>query len=51
MNKNELAKLQAEYNALHEKMGYTKNPETIAAINRELDRISKKMTALLGNKG
>jgi hypothetical protein len=42
-----MQKLQAEYNALHDKMGYARNPETIAAINKELDRISAEMTAII----
>ena len=45
-----MRKLQAEYNTLHEKMGYSTNPATIAAINKELDRISAEMTAILDNK-
>ena len=42
-----MQKLQKEYNELHERMGYTNNPATIAAINNELDRISAEMTAIL----
>ena len=42
-----MQKLQAEYNALHERMGYANNPATIAAINNELDKISAEMTAIL----
>jgi len=45
-----MRKLQAEYNTLHERMGYSTNPATIAAINKELDRISAEMTAILDNK-
>lgn len=35
--------LQKEYNELHAKLGYTENPDRIAAINRRLDIISKKL--------
>lgn len=35
--------LQKEYNELHAKLGYTENPDRIAAINRRLDTISKKL--------
>lgn len=44
---NELKKLQAEYNKLHERLGYTENPSTIAAINKELDKIVEKMDQII----
>jgi hypothetical protein len=47
MNKEQL---QTEYNELHERMGNSKNPATIAAINKQLDRISAEMTAILDEK-
>lgn len=46
--REELTKLQQEYNKLHERMGYVHNESTIRAINNCLDKIIEKMDALLG---
>lgn len=45
--KKKLSQLQAEYNKLHERMGYVEKPSTIAALNRQMDRINEQMNALL----
>ena len=42
-----LAKLQAEYNEIHERMGYITNERNIAACNKELDKICAKMDAII----
>lgn len=42
-----LEKLQKEYNELHEKLGYARNPITCEAINNRLDVICEKMNAIL----
>ncbi len=45
--KKELAKLQKEYNELHERLGYVYNETTIRAINNRLDAIVEKMNKIL----
>ena len=42
-------KLQAEYNEVHDRMGYMTNPENIAAANRHLDRLVEQMNELIVN--
>lgn len=42
-----LEKLQKEYNELHERMGYSYELTTIAAINRRLDAITEKMEKII----
>jgi len=42
-----LQKLQAKYNELHERLGYSNNPQTIEAINRRLDAIGEQMNEIL----
>lgn len=48
--KKELAKLQKEYNELHERLGYVYNEATIRAINNRLDSIAEKMDKILSKK-
>ena len=43
----ELEKLQAEYNELHARLGYTYNLDACESINYCLDRINEKMLDLL----
>ena len=48
----ELARLQKEYNELHERLGYSQSERTCRAINNRLDEICRKMDRLIsgGNK-
>ena len=46
--RTELAKLQKEYNELHEWFGYSRNERTCRAINNRLDEICRKMDRLIG---
>lgn len=48
--KKELAKLQKEYNELHERLGYVYNETTICAINNRLDAIVEKMNKILSER-
>ena len=43
----ELELLQKEYNEVHARLGYNKNPNTIKAINSHLDKLSVKMNSLI----
>ena len=45
--RTELAKLQKEYNELHERFGYSRNERTCRAINNRLDEICRKMDRLI----
>ena len=40
--RTELARLQKEYNELHERLGYSRNERTCRAINNRLDEICRK---------
>ena len=42
-----LEKLQKEYNELHERLGYMRNPRNCEAVNNRLDVICEKMNAIL----
>ena len=46
--RTELAKLQKEYNELHERLGYSRDDGTCWAINNRLDEICRKMDRLIG---
>ena len=46
--RTELARLQKEYNELHERLGYSRNERTCRAINNRLDEICRKMDRLIG---
>ena len=46
--RTELAKLQKEYNELHERLGYSRSERTCRAINNRLDEICRKMDRLIG---
>ena len=46
-NRKKLDELQNEYNELHERLGYVRNPINCAAINNRLDKICEKMNKLL----
>lgn len=46
-NMKKLYKLQAEYNKVHERLGYLNNPSSIAAANKVLDGINSKMMTIL----
>ena len=50
--RTELARLQKEYNELHERLGYSRDDGTCQAINNRLDEICRKMDRLIsgGNK-
>ena len=50
--RTELAKLQKEYNELHERLGYSRDDRTCRVINKRLDEICRKMDRLIsgGNK-
>lgn len=48
--KNELQKLQKEYNELHERMGYITNANTIAIINKRLDVLNERMLKIINGK-
>ncbi len=41
--RTEFAKLQKEYNELHERLGYSRDDGTCRAINNRLDEICRKM--------
>lgn len=43
----ELAKLQTEYNKIHERMGYIYDERSIATCNKELDKLVAKMDKIL----
>ncbi len=45
--RTELAKLQKEYNELHERLGYSRDDRTCRAINNRLDEICRKMDRLI----
>ena len=45
--RTELARLQKEYNELHERLGYSRNERTCRAINNRLDEICRKMDRLI----
>ena len=45
--RRELARLQNEYDRIHERMGYMYSPAGIAAANRALDRLVERMDAIL----
>ena len=45
--RTELAKLQKEYNELHERLGYSRDDGTCRAINNRLDEICRKMDRLI----
>ena len=45
--RTELARLQKEYNELHERLGYSLNEGTCRAINNRLDEICRKMDRLI----
>ena len=45
--RTELARLQKEYNELHERLGYSRNERTRRAINNRLDEICRKMDRLI----
>lgn len=49
-DRKELAKLQSEYNELHERLGYMRNPINCAAVNNRLDAIGEKMNRILNKK-
>lgn len=42
-----LAELQAEYDRIYDRMGYTENTAAIAACNRALDKLVAQMDAIL----
>ena len=46
-DQKEMAKLQNEYNELHERMAYTNNIDYIKRLNNSMDRINDKMEAIL----
>ena len=46
--RTELARLQKEYNELHERLGYSRDDGTCRAINNRLDEICRKMNRLIG---
>ena len=45
--RTELARLQKEYNELHERLGYSNSKRTCRAINNRLDEICRKMDRLI----
>ncbi len=45
--RTELARLQKEYNELHERLGYSNSERTCRAINNRLDEICRKMDRLI----
>ena len=45
--RTELARLQKEYNELHERLGYSNSERTCRAINNRLDEICWKMDRLM----
>ena len=45
--RTELARLQKEYNELHERLGYSRNERTCRSINNRLDEICRKMDRLI----
>jgi len=45
--RTELARLQKEYNELHERLGYSRDDGTCRAINNRLDEICRKMDRLI----
>ena len=45
--RTELARLQKEYNELHERLGYSRSERTCRAISKRLDEISRKMDRLI----
>ena len=45
--RTEFAKLQKEYNELHERLGYSRSERTCRAINNRLDEICRKMNRLI----
>ena len=45
--RTELAKLQKEYNELHERLGYSRSERSCRAINNRLDEIFRKMDRLI----
>ena len=45
--RTEFARLQKEYNELHERLGYSWNERTCRAINNRLDEICRKMDRLI----
>ena len=45
--RTEFAKLQKEYNELHERLGYSRDDGTCRAINNRLDEICRKMDRLM----
>lgn len=49
--KKKLAQLESEYNKLRDRMAYSYNERTIAAINREMDKIVDQMNAILNKSG
>ena len=44
-----LAKLQAEYNRLHEQLGYMRSKVNIAAVNRRLEAIVAEMGKIIAS--
>ncbi len=42
-----MERLQTEYNKIYDRMGYLYDERSVAACNRELDRLNDKMMAIL----
>lgn len=45
-----MQKLQKQYNELHERLGYLRDPYHIEACNNALDRINEEMEEILNRR-